>query len=66
MRTTIDIDDKLVKEAWAILHPKSKRELIERSLEEVIRRERLKRLASRLGTVPMISLKEFLRLRRRG
>ena len=66
MRTTIDIDEKLLKEAWAILHPKSKRELIERSLEEVVRKEKMKRLIGRLGKTPMISAAEFLRLRRRG
>ena len=66
MRTTIDIDEKLIKEAWAVLHPKSKRELIEVSLREVIRREKIKRLVNRLGKTPMITLGEFLRLRRRG
>lgn len=66
MRTTIDVDEKLVKEAWAILRPKSKRELIEISLREVIRREHMKRLVSRFGRTPMISRAELLRLRRRG
>ncbi len=66
MRTTIDIDDKLLKEAWAILRPKSKRELIERSLEEVVRREKLKRLAGWFGKIPMVGRKEFLRMRRHG
>ncbi len=66
MRTTIDIDEKLLKEAWEILHPRSKRELIEISLREVIRRGHLKRLVSRFGKTPMISRAELLRLRRRG
>ena len=66
MRTTIDIDEKLIKEAQAILHTKTKRELIERSLEEVVRREKLRRLASWAGRIPMISRAEFLRMRRRG
>ena len=66
MRTTIDINERLIKEAWEILHPKSKRELIERSLEGVIRQEKLRRLVSRLGCTPMIAPAEFLRLRRRG
>ncbi len=66
MRTTIDIDEKLLKEAWDIVHPKSKRDLIEHLLRERIREEHLKRFARRLGTIPMISLKEFLKLRRRG
>ncbi len=66
MRTTIDIDEKLLKEAWEILHPKSKRELVEIALREIVRRDKLKRLVGRLGKTPMISLPEFLRLRRRG
>lgn len=66
MRTTIDIDEKLVEEAWKILHPKSKRELVEIALREIVRRDKLKRLIGRFGKTPMISLPEFLRLRRRG
>lgn len=66
MRTTVDIDEKLLKEAWAILRPRSKRELIESSLREVVRREHLKRLVGRFGKTPMISRAELLRLRRRG
>ena len=66
MRTTIDINNALLKEAWKIVHPKSKRQLIERSLEELIRREHLKRLAGRLGRTPVISRAELLRMRRRG
>lgn len=66
MRTTIDINDSLMKEAWSMLRPKSKRQLIERSLEELIRREHLKRLAGRLGRTPVISRGALLRMRRRG
>lgn len=66
MRTTIDIDDKLLKEAWSLVHPKSKRELIETSLQEMVRREHLKRFASRLGKIPMITRRELLRMRRHG
>ena len=66
MRTTVDIDEKLIKRAWEILHPKSKRELIERSLGEVIRREKLRRFVKRLGTIPMITVAELRRMRRRG
>ena len=66
MRTTIDINEKLLKEAWEIIHPSSKRDLIETSLREVIRREKLKRLANRFGRTPMITPAELLRLRRRG
>ena len=66
MRTTIDIHEGLIKEAWQLVRPKSKRELIERSLHELIRQEHLKRLASRIGNTPMIRRSELLRMRHRG
>ena len=66
MRTTIDIDEKLVKEAWEILRPRSKRDLVETALREIIRREKLRRFVGRLGTIPMITTAELRRLRRRG
>lgn len=66
MRTTIDINESLLREAWRMVRPKSKRHLIELSLGELIRREHLKRLASRVGHTPMIRRTELLRQRRRG
>ncbi|MBI4313584.1 MAG: type II toxin-antitoxin system VapB family antitoxin [Candidatus Omnitrophica bacterium] len=67
MRTTIDIDEKLLKEAWAILRPKTKRELIEKSLRELIRHERLKRFSGRLGKIPLdLTLRDLKQMRRRG
>ena len=66
MRTTIDINDKLLKEAWKLVHPRSKRELVDFSLQELVRREHLKRLSGRLGRTPMVSYGTFLRIRRRG
>jgi len=46
MKITVDINDELVKEAWAILQPKTMQELIERSLEDLVHYEKLKRLHS--------------------
>lgn len=66
MRTTVDINNALLKQAWRLVHPKSKRELIERSLHELVRREHLKRLADRVGRTPMVSRATLLRMRRRG
>ena len=40
MRTTIEIDDKLLKEALALTKAKTKKELIHRSLEALIRQKR--------------------------
>ena len=67
MRTTIDIDEKLLKEAWDLVHPRSKRELIEISLHEMVRREKLKRFADRIGKIPLdMTLHGLRRMRRRG
>jgi len=67
MRTTVDIDDKLLKEAREILHTKTKRELIERSLAEIVRTEKLRRFADRLGKIPLdMTLRDLKRMRRRG
>ena len=66
MRTTIDINERLLKEAWQLVHPKSKRQLIEISLEELIRKEHLKNLAARLGQTPMVTRRQLLGSRRRG
>jgi hypothetical protein len=41
MRTTIEIDDKLLKEALALTKAKTKKELIHRSLEALIRHQRI-------------------------
>ena len=66
MRTTIDISESLMRRAWTLIKPKSKRELIERSLEALINREHLRRLASRVGRTSVISRRALLGLRRRG
>jgi len=49
MRTTIDIDKALMEEALKISKARTKRELINLSLKEYIRRMRLKSLKKRLG-----------------
>ena len=49
MRTTIDIDNALMEEALKISKIRTKRELINLSLKEYIRRIRLKSLKKRLG-----------------
>lgn len=66
MRTTIDINEHLLKEAWKLVRPKSKRELIDRSLQELVRQAHLNRLATRLGRTPIMTRTELLRMRRRG
>jgi len=45
MRATIDINDALFKEASSLSNIKTKKELINRSLQEFIRKMRLEHLA---------------------
>ncbi len=49
MRTTIDIDEKLLNEAMNVTNASTKRELIRISLQEVIRKAHVERLRKRLG-----------------
>ena len=53
MRTTMEIDDKLMKRALALTKAKTKRELIHRSLEALIRQQRIERLLGKLGRFPL-------------
>lgn len=50
MRTTIDIDDKLLEEAKKLTGVKAKKELINLSLKEFIRRKKIKHLLSLYGS----------------
>ena len=60
MRTTIDIDKALMEEALKISKVRTKRELINLSLKEYIRRMRLKSLKKRLGNDDLtIDLKDL-------
>lgn len=65
MRTTIDLDEDLVREAMALLGVKTKREAVRRSLEALIRQRRRERLRARLGKVDLdLSLEELEAMRR--
>jgi len=48
-RTNIDIDDKLVKEGLKITHLKTKKELVDFALQELIKREKRKRIMELKG-----------------
>jgi len=50
MRTTVDLNDKLLKEAMKVSHTKTKRETLERGLELLIRGAHLERLRSKRGS----------------
>ena len=53
MRTTLEIDDRLMKRALALTKAKTKREVIHRSLEALIRQQRTERLLGKLGRFPL-------------
>lgn len=53
MRATIDIDDKLIEEAKKLTAIKTKKELINLSLKELIRKKRIEHLISLFGTSPI-------------
>jgi Arc/MetJ family transcription regulator len=65
MRSTIDIDDELLKEAMKVTKARTKRELIHLSLKEIIRQKRLERLLSRLGNCDLDLTQERLEEMRR-
>ena len=53
MRSTVDMDDKLYEEAVKLTAVKSKKELINMSLREIIRKKRREHLLSLYGTSPI-------------
>ncbi len=53
MRTTLEIDERLMKRALAITKAKTKKELIHRSLEALVRQKRIERLLGKLGHFPL-------------
>jgi len=63
MRTTIDIDKKLIEEALKLSRISTKKELINLSLKEFIRKKHLEKLKKRLGNfdlnIDLSSLKEM-------
>jgi len=63
MRTTINIDKKLLEEALKLSKISTKKELINLSLKEFIRRRYLEKLKKRLGNcdlnIDLSSLKEM-------
>lgn len=53
MRSTIDIDEKLLEEARKLTRVRTKKELINRALTELIRKERIEKLREKLGHVEL-------------
>ena len=67
MRTTSEIDDRLMKRALVLTKAKTKREVIHRSLEALIRQQRIERLLGKLGRFPLhLTPKGLVKLRADG
>jgi len=64
MRITVDIEDKLIEEAKKITAVKTKKELINLSLKELIRKKRIEHLLSLYGSSPIdITLEDIEKFR---
>ena len=64
MRSTLEIDDKLMEEATLLTAAKTKKEVVRLALETLIRLKRREKLKSRLGKFPLeLTLKELSELR---
>lgn len=50
-RTNVELDEKLVKEGMKLFHKKTKKELVDFALREVIRREKAKGILALEGKV---------------
>jgi Arc/MetJ family transcription regulator len=51
MRSTIDIDEHVLAEAMKVANVRTKKELIDLSLRELVRKKRRERLSSKLGKI---------------
>ena len=64
MRTTLDLDGKLLREAMRSAHTKTKKETVERSLRELIRTTHIERLITRSGIGTTLTARTLARMRR--
>ncbi len=66
MRTTLTIKEELLNEAKALSKAKTKKETVEKALEEFIRRMKSKKLLDLEGKIELsFTLKEFLGRRKK-
>jgi len=60
MRTTVDLDEELVREVMDLLGVKTKRQAIRRSLEALVQQKKRERLRAKLGNLDLdLSLEEL-------
>lgn len=63
MRTTLDLNARLLKEAMARTHAPTKTETVERGLRELIKAEKRRKFIAMKGSGYGMSLRAFLRRR---
>lgn len=64
MRTTVVIDDDLIKEAMRVIKAKTKREVIETALREMVRKKNLESFIQELDSYDLdLTLEELERRR---
>ena len=67
MRLSVTLDKELLEEAQSILGDKTKREVIEVALKELIRKKRREEAIEHAGKIDMeMDLKELLKIREEG
>lgn len=67
MRMTVTLDEDLLEEAKSVLGKKTKKEVIEEALRELVRKKRRERAIADAGKVDLdITLDELLRMRKEG
>lgn len=65
MKTSVEIDEKLLAEVRRILGTETLRETIEKSFEEVVQRKALEQSAQWLGKIDLDLTRESIRKQRR-
>lgn len=65
MRSTIDIDEQVLAAAMKVANVRTKKELIDLSLRELVRKKRRERLSSKLGKISLnISASQLEKMRK--
>ncbi len=67
MRSTIDIDERVLAEAMKVANVRTKKELIDLSLKELVRQKRRERLQAKLGKLSLdLSVVQLEKMRKDG
>lgn len=61
MRSTIDINEHLLREAIRLTGARTKKELIHISLRELVKKKRIERLVAKMGKLPFATPLKKLR-----